>query len=380
MGENSSLENTSNINIPLYSLFKNVLYIGPIALSTKLTFALAIPFRVIREFKRIIPKPLLFFWFASLFICLLALANAFFDGVENKSGLTVGLRICLTLGVLFLPNIILDERKLYEQIQKILMLSAIALSAGLINGHWIFVIFGLLPFIIINTKEKWLKVISIFGIISIIYTGIGTTLTLLFTFLLSFTLNFFTRKNSVSIHLLKKLKTFIILMPIVITYYVVSLSSNYMKYDFTTLQGYIQFKLLGDRKPIWDASIIQILEQNIFLPMAGSSLEVYFDYINTWKTWHEGSHNIFLEIGRQSGIIAMILFTFLMSSVLYNSFKHLQSNKDFSLFVSFLSIYLMFGLSGQSLVYDGVGFMFWLILTQLYRSRFINESNSYQRC
>jgi hypothetical protein len=29
-----------------------------------------------------------------------------------------------------------------------------------------------------------------------------------------------------------------------------------------------------------------------------------------------------------------------------------------------MSIYIMFGLSGQSLVYDGVGFMFWIIIAQ----------------
>ena len=89
---------------------------------------------------------------------------------------------------------------------------------------------------------------------------------------------------------------------------------------------------------------------------------MYFDYIKKWKEWEEGSHNIFLEIGRQISFMGMLVLSILVVRELMSLSKNLKDNKDFHFIFSVFSIYTTFGLSGQSIIYDGVGFMFWLLI------------------
>jgi hypothetical protein len=40
--------------------------------------------------------------------------------------------------------------------------------------------------------------------------------------------------------------------------------------------------------------------------------------------------------------------------------------------IGFIAVYMVFGLTGNSLIYDGVGFLFWLIFSQLIKSSKLN--------
>ena len=364
MGQNSYIENVSNINVGIYDLFKNILFIGPIALSTNLALALAVPVRILLNLKRNKTYCFISIWYLALFLAVISLFSAFFSGLENKSGLTVGFRIVLTMGVLFLPQLVSSKEKFIKQFDKIFILSAISLGFGLMNAHWLFITFGFLPYLWFRFKSFRLKVIIALSLVNSFFIGAGSTLTVLFIFvcssifLLFAKFNIFNKKNS------KYFALIFVLIPIVITVYVVSIPFETINYDLTTFSGYVKFKIIGDRKPIWDASYSQIFSQNFFIPPAGSSLDVYLDYINTWKNWEEGSHNIFLEIGRQVSGFCMFLFAFLLPKTLYSGYKNLSNQNELFLMLCFTSIYIMFGLSGQSIVYDGVGFLYWLLIAQ----------------
>lgn len=378
MGQNSDAENISNINVGIYALFKNVLIIGPIALSTKLAFALAVPVRAVLNFSKTKPYWLFSLWSLAVLFSIIGLFLSFFSGAENKAGLTVGFRIALTMGVVLIPQLVSSKREFLKQFDKIFIVSAVSLCLGLMNAHWLFVTFGFLPYLWFKFKSFPLKALIVLCLGRTLI-GLETTITIVamlifsFIFLLFVKIRIFNQKN------LKYVGLFFILLPILITIYVVLLPVDKMGYDLTSAMGYVEFKLIGDRKPIWDASLLQIKTQNFFIAPSGSALEVYFDYIDKWVLWPEGSHNIFLEIGRQTSAFCMFLFTFLLFKTLYFAYKSLSSTDECFIILSFTSIYLAFGLSGQHIVYDGVGFMYWLLIAQFANTK-NNENITYLSC
>lgn len=374
MGQNSDAENISNINVGIYAFFKNVLIIGPIALSTKFAFALAVPVRALLNFAKTKPYWLFGVWSLTVLFSIIGLFLSFFSGAENKAGLTVGFRIALTMGVVLLPQLVSSKEEFLRQFDKIFILSAVSLSLGLMNAHWLFITFGFLPYLWFRFKSFPLKIVILLCLGRTLI-GLETTITIIAMIVISFIFLIFTKVNIFTKKKLKYVGPFFILIPVFITIYVVLMPVDKIGYDFTSIMGYVKFKLIGDRKPIWDASFLQINNQNFFVAPAGSSLEVYFDYIDKWTEWSEGSHNIFLEIGRQTNGFSMFFFTGLIFKIMYSAYKNLSDKIDCYILLSFTSVYLAFGLSGQHIVYDGVGFMFWLFIAQLSKFKIRKNEN-----
>lgn len=363
MGQNSDAEDVISINVGLYSLFQNVLIIGPIALSTKFAFALATPIRAFIYIKNKKSYGLLAVWYLAVLFSIIGLFLSVGSAQENKAGLTVGFRIALTMGVVLIPQLVSSKEMFLRQFDKILILSAVSLSLGLMNAHWFFITYSFLPYLWFRFKSFPLKIIVILCL-GRIFAGFETSITVVSMIVISFVFIIFVQFNIFNQKNLKKVSLIFILLPILITIYVVRMPLDLIDYDFTSTIGYAKFKLIGDRKPIWDASFLQIITQNFFIVPSGSSLEVYFDYIDKWMEWSDGSHNIFLEIGRQIGGFCMLFFTFLISKTLYLAYKVFSNKTECFMILSFTSIYLVFGLSGQHIVYDGVGFMYWLLIAQ----------------
>lgn len=374
MGQNSEAENVSNINVGVYTLFKNVLIIGPIALSTKFAFALATPVRALLNLEKTKSFWVLMLWYLAVLFSIIGLFVSFASGQENKAGLTVGFRIALTMGIVLVPQLISSKEEFLRQFDKIFIFSAVSLSLGLMNAHWLFITFGFLPYLWFRFKSVPLKTVILLCLARI-FVGLETTITIVSMILISFMFLLLAKFKILNQKNLKNLGLLFILLPILITVYVVLMPIDKIGYDFTSITGYVKFKLIGDRKPIWDASFLQMTNQNFFIAPSGSSLEVYFDYIDKWTEWAEGSHNIFLEIGRQAGRFCMYFFTFLIFKTLYSAYKSLSNKTECFIILSFTSIYLAFGLSGQHIVYDGVGFMYWLLIAQFAKFNFKENEN-----
>lgn len=282
-------------------------------------------------------------------------------GAENKSGLTVGLRISLVFGIFFLQFNHINRDDFFNTLNKILKFSLILMTIGIVTGHWVFIMVGFLPFAWLNLKSFFYRFLILFTLGKVIF-NFQTTITIAAIFLVTLLLYFIFNLKIITKRNLKLTIIALIFLPIIVTATVLYLPVDENGYNFSTIQGYTYFKIFGDRKPIWDASYNVITNHNFFITPAGSKLDVYFDYIKKWQEWEEGSHNIFLEIGRQISFFAMLIFTILMIKELFNLSKNIYKKNDFYFIFSIFAIYITFGLSGQSIIYDGVGFIFWLII------------------
>jgi hypothetical protein len=348
-------------NVSFISFFNNVVIIGPLAVSVKLFLVFSIPFRLYLLNKNL---KINFYFIAWCFIVLfsfLGLIYSYVYGAENKSGLTVGFRISLLFGVFFINFSNIDKIDFYNKLNKIFKFSLIIMSLGIVTGHWVFIMVGFIPFAWINLKSYFFKLLILFNLSKVIF-DFQTTITIAAIFFVSIILYLFFKLKLLNRHNIKLAVSALITLPVLITVYVLSLPIDENGYDFSTIQGYIYFKIFGDRKPIWDASLNVIKSHNFFLTPAGSKLDVYFDYVKKWKEWEEGSHNIFLEIGRQVSFFGMIILSIIIIKGLYRISKNLIYKIDYYFIFSILSIYVTFGLSGQSIIYDGVGFIFCLFI------------------
>lgn len=348
--------------------FQNVVVVGPLAVTVRLALALAIPFRMVMQFGRLRTLPLIGLWILCVLLSIGGLYLSFASGNENPSGLTVGFRIALSMGVILMPGCVADKQIFYRYFDQIILASVILLIMGLLNNHWVFITFGFIPYVWARTRSKIL--IFLFLLFSVRQlTSLEVTITILGVLFVSYVFYLLINYSSGIRRLFIRPFFFLLLIlsPIVLTIYTVQLPDNKKNYDFTSVSGYARFKLIGDRKPIWDASYDQIVKTSFFVVPAGTTLVVYFDFIDKWVAWEPGSHNIFLQIGIQIGGFGMVLLTIFMVYGLYRAGKSVLTDVDMLLFYSFLSVYIVYGLTGNSLIYDGVGFLFWLLISQFYK-------------
>jgi hypothetical protein len=354
--EFSDVDLTFNNNLPkIY----NTIIIGPLALSSRFIFSLSVPIKLLLTFNKNTDRILVLFWLFSVLLSIIGLYYSYFSNLENSSGLTVGLRIALSLGIILSP-LVVNVRAFYQEVNYILLTSFFLLFLNLVTNHWYFVILGFFPYICFYNR-KFIPFI-LYSFISILFSSIfKLTVILALVFSIIFTMLILINIKWIKLSITKVL---IIVFPLILTLIVLSIqSSGY--YDLSTIEGFAYFKLLGDRKPIWDASFNQIIHSSFFIGDAGNVLSVYFDFNNTLVDWSAGSHNIFLEIGRQLGLINfMILATILFNKLINTSFV-IVSKQEYLLFFGFISVYLSIGLTGQAIIYDGVGALFWLIFSQL---------------
>jgi hypothetical protein len=348
--------------LPIVNGISNVFIIGPLAMSTKLSFCIAIFIRSLLNKNNFINiKYLIFLFF--VVTALISLFTSYFSSNSSPSGLTVGLRIILTFSVLFLPKII-DTHRFILSLKRIFIFSSVCLFLKLTSEHWYFVTFGFLPLLLRVNKFYFLLITIFIGSIAL---TILFKITILMIILISFMLYFLINNSSMAQKLFNnKIIIFLMLIsPVVITIFVLKIDSI-SNYDFSTVSGYAKFKLLGDRKPIWDSSLTNILDSSFFLGNPGSSFNVYFDFINETKLWTAGSHNIFLEIGRHLGLISMCYLSYILIYFFYKVAIELKHKSDITLFFMFFSVYFSVGISGQAIIYDGVGTLYLLLFNQFY--------------
>jgi hypothetical protein len=341
----------------LLANFNNVIFLGSFSISSKFFLALAVPIRLLLcKNKTNKAKSLLTLYFIILSISIISLFYAYLIGISNSSGLTIGLRSVLSLGVLFLPNIF--NENFYSSLNKIFLVSIILISFNFVNGHWMFVVYGFIPFIFIYIRPRILIFLILFLSLNLFY-NLENTITILSLAFFSFLIIIFNKFN-LKLFFSKPSFYLLISLPLISTIIVLLLKSDGI-YDFETLSGFARFKLLGDRKPIWDSSWNFIQSSNFFYSLPGSVLEVYFDFRNEIVDWPEGSHNIILELSRNISIFAALFFFITITINFIRVHKRITSKINLIILFCFLNVFIFYGLTGNSLVYDGVGFLFWLM-------------------
>jgi hypothetical protein len=353
----------------LLANFNNVIFFGSFSISSKFLIALAVPIRLLLCNNRTIRvKLFLTIYFIILAISLLSLLYAYYLGISNSSGLTIGFRSVLSLGVLFLPNIFNEH--FYSSLNKIFLFSTILILFNAVNGHWMFVIYGFIPFIVNYIRPRilvWLTLILSFNL----FYNLDNTFTILLLSIFSFVIIIFDKLNF-DLFFSKSSFRILISMPFILTAIVLFIKSDGI-YDFESLSGFARFKLLGDRKPIWDSSWYFIRSSNFFYSIPGSVLDVYFDFRNQTVAWPEGSHNIILELSRNVSLFAALFFFISIILNLIKVRKMIITKIDIIILFCFLNVFIFYGLTGNSLVYDGVGFLFWLLFVS-YKFQVLNNT------
>lgn len=363
---NSSQELANNwIQFKLPVIYTSYV-LGPFALSVPFLAALAVPVRLIIYFRNSANKKLIYIWFIVLFISLIGLIWAILNKHESSSGITVGLRIVLTLGAMLFP-LSVNKDRLETQLLLIVKISILLFLFGFLNGLWKFVVFAFPGFLIFSDEKKIWKIIAIFSLI--IMLSFEFTFTLKLIAIGSFLLQlFYNKKRSSFIFFKNKLfRFFIFTFPIwfvILIIYTNSLTEGFIDNIFGDRFTY---KLFEDRVPIWSFTLDLILNSNLFLVQAAREIPV-IDYFYNNEEWSFGAHNIYLEMGRQLGVFATLLLSYIMSYIFFKAYKLNKYNVLLiKLILSFFAIYLVWGLTGNALVYNGTGFLVWYIIGQIYQ-------------
>jgi hypothetical protein len=348
--------------LPIVGGINNVLILGPLALSSKLTFCFGVFIRSFLNKSNYRNHSFLLYLFL-VFTAFIALVSSYLSGGSSPSGLTVGFRIVLTFSVFFLPKFT-NPIQFKTALTKIFIFSTLLLMLKLLNEHWYFVTFAFIPFLWETNKLYFLFIL---GFISSIAIGLFFKITILMIILISFISYFLIMKNFFSLRVMKNkfILVLLIILPILITISVLIMDSV-VDYNLTNLAGFVKFKLLGDRKPIWDASYDSILNSSFLFGNPGSSFDVYFSFLNQTQLWTAGSHNIFLEMGRHLGLFSMLFLSCILVSKLIKIGFNLHDKGEIAIFFMFFSVYFSVGIGGQAIIYDGVGTLYLFLLNQFY--------------
>jgi len=131
-----------------------------------------------------------------------------------------------------------------------------------------------------------------------------------------------------------------------------------------TLVGYATFKLLGDRGPLWLAAIQQISSEPYWVVPSGRALRPEnFNYGYDVYLWEFGSHNGFLELLRQTGLIAGGIGIVLMLWVIAAVLRALSETRQAALrglAAGFLGVVVVGMTTGNFPVQD-IGFFLWAL-------------------
>lgn len=344
----------------LYDRFNDVLFIGPIALSSRLVISFAVLTRLFVQHIQIITSFRGIGWVLALFLSVVGLLQSLSQGIVNEGGITMGFRIVMTMGMLLLPLVVENLAAYYSDLRKIVFVSYLFLCLGLMNAHWYFVTLGLIPLILcfrFSTRYLFLPLVLLLTNQYWNYLSITAISILLLSFL-----TYFVNRNISILFRGRTLYYVFVLFPLFFTIWVLS-APTADGFEFNSLSDYARFKLYGDRKPIWDEVFTLIKNHPVVLP-AGYIFDVEFKFLRAFIEWPGGAHNIFLEFGRQLGGLSMFLLSSILLSKLLSYRPNLNSLMDRTTLFSFLSIYFIFGITGNSLIYDGVGSLFWLLFGQ----------------
>lgn len=344
---------------------KDVFMLGPVALSAKLGLALAVPVRLLKTFKNSSYRNYKVLWFMVLLIAIIGLILSVLKGIESDSGITVGFRIVLSMGTMFLPLCITNRQVFEKDILHILEISLIMFILGLLNEHWLFVLTGVLPYLYIKTSRLLIKLLVLIAsfimlIMDFTFTFKGILiLSIIFYFLIDWNIFFSFLKTRTSRYL-------VLLIPVFLTVLII-FSDHFLLYSGDSQLKRFSDKLNSDRKVLWEASYDLIASSSPFIVPGGRPIPV--DNFQGLKEWDSGAHSIYLEISRQLGLTAFIILFFGFLKILENLWAAIELKEELILFSGLLSVFMVFGFTGNSLVYDGVGFLFWFIIGQFARLR-----------
>lgn len=365
----TQFDETSWIKVFIPSLQTSV-SIGILVVSAQFFAALAVPVRILRSlnFKNI---KIVFFWILALILSFYGLYLAKISGIDSAGGLTVGLRITLSLGVLLFP-ILINQEELYGKLRSIIKISIVLFLFGLLNEHWLFISVAFPAIILFSNEKKIWKFLSVLMICVLMF--LGSTFTIKLILIVSILITGFhkVKRDKHSGFYQLRINPTLLLGYLLFPIYIVFLTISQTLMPIVNVYGSERFisKLFEDRGLLWVFTLNLIRNSNFFVVPAARDISVINYHVSGSKNWEAGAHNIYLEIARQNGFFVFLILFLIVSLFLWNLQKTLyfENRLLMNTCLGLMAVYLVYGLTGNSLVYDGVGFLFWLIFGQVIKN------------
>lgn len=322
-----------------------------------------------RAFRGIVPRPLTIAF-------MLALVPVFLGGLQGQAmgnnQWSLGLRAMFALGGMFWGVIVARRAaaqplRLMNQLATIVFVACAMLAVRFLNDMLIFCLLGLagglLPYYV--SRRRWveagtLAAAAAIGAVALSLTAAGQVVVGLGGVVLAAIRSRTIRRTVLRLAVL-----------------VGSLASAGMLWFVVQMQGktllevvqrdegvftYAIFKLLGDRGPLWLAALQQISAPPYWVVPAGRSLRPEnFNYGYIVYLWDFGSHNTFLELLRQVGLVAGAVGIALMLWTIAAAVRVLTETRPpvlRGLAAGFLGVAVVGMTTGNFPVYD-VGFFVW---------------------
>ena len=345
----------------------NSVLIGPLNVSVKLAMAFGVFVRLILTIKKQKNIFLFFIWIICLLISTYGLYISFSTGLESSGGLTIGLRMVLSIGAVLIPLSISSKTNLIYDIIIITKISLIIFLLGFMSEHWFFIFLCLIPFLYNTQTNKMWKFLSV--LVSLMLLIMNYSFTVKITVALCWILIYINNNKFLFKRLFnyKFSKTVFFVSPLLMIFYAINDTSLFSLSNDDGFLNQILYKIFADRGALWFFTINLILSSDFWVVPAGRDIllsgALYGDVL-----WGAGAHNIYLEMARQLGLFVTMLLTVIMSINIIKIIKFTNKKNHLGkLGLVLAGVYLVYGVTGNSLVYDGVGFFYWLIIGSLYK-------------
>lgn len=344
-------------------LFGTTLAIGPLVLSLKLTAALCVVPRLFLTVGSQKNKNLLFIWLCALVLTCYGLFLSVVLKFSSLGGLTVGLRIVLSMGAILIP-VAISQNEFKSQLMFIAKFSLLFYITGLMSGHWYFVTLGLAAFVFFNNKSVLWKMIAILPIIIFLVES-EVPFTTSFILYISFLVLFLNRYQLFA-NIIKSRFILINLWLLPLTFCLFLLLDSSIGILGSIGSQRFFDKLFEDRGILWIYTIDLVLNSNPFVVPAARDIPTFnYDFVG-YSEWGAGAHNIALEIIRQIGFLSFFFLFVIIGVFFVTKIPKIKGENYFvSLLLCLIVIYVINGTVGQAIIYDGQGFLFWFILGQL---------------
>jgi len=339
--------------------------VGMFPLTTPTALAVTVPFRVLlyRSQSSMIIKGL---WWPCFALSVAGLIFGLLTEASSETGITVGVRSALAFGAVLISYRRSSSNDIHSEIRCVVLSSLVLFSIGALQNHWMFIAVSLVPCLFLYFGKGVGALTLVLLLVPAVVRGTAFSFTLAGVMLVSILLCALAASDKAAGIMRRKVCLIsVFVLPALLTLFVIKQGERDEVGTETLEIENLAFKVWGDRKPIWDAAYEQIVNSPYLLVAPGRPL--YFRNLvrKEVDAWDWGAHNIFLEVFRQIGALASVFGFAVVGWAFVKAGNAAIGQEDRIVFWSLTSVYLVFGMTGNTLSFAGTGLLFWFLVGAL---------------
>lgn len=323
-----------------------------------------------RPWRGIIPRWVVL---AFLFALVPAFTGAMMGQAAGLNRWSFGFRALLAIGGIFWGVLLArkagDPARLANQLVGIVFVACALLVVRFLNDMFVFLVMGLagglLPYFV--SRRRWLHagtlaLAALVGLVTLSLTTAAQVVVGLGAVVLATIRNPGIRRTLLRVSIVSGLALSGLMIWLVVQLRGKTLLDVARMQD--TITGLATIKLLGDRGPLWLSALQQITTEPYLVVPSGRPLRPEgFNYGYDVYLWEFGSHNGFLELLRQAGLIAggigIVLMLWAIAAVL-RVLTETRSGALRGLAAGFLGVVVV-GMTTGNFPVEDIGFFLWAL-------------------